>query len=81
MDFFHYSRFQEDTICCAESLQELKSGGFCLDAEGITARQLSLGSQPLQQRNLSAFCLLVLAAGIIRIRSLSEKYFWVTLRI
>lgn len=39
MEFFHCSRFQ-DTICCAVSLQELKSGGFCLDAEGITARQL-----------------------------------------
>lgn len=24
--FFPYSRFQEDTICCAVSLQELKSG-------------------------------------------------------
>lgn len=36
--FFPYSRFQEDTICCAVSLQELK-WGFCLDAEGITARQ------------------------------------------
>lgn len=39
MDFFDCSRFQ-DTICCAVSLQELKSEGFCLDAEGITARQL-----------------------------------------
>lgn len=64
--FFPYSRFQEDTICCAVSLQELKSGGYSLDAEGITARQLlgflfNLGFTTTSAKE--SFCFLPLGSG------------------